>query len=171
MQKLLLPIILLAPIAASAACAPTPVAAARAAFADVSSTGDEGFRATEATVDAATRRVWVRVIACGHPERPATLVPLNLPLVTTPSASPAANSSPIIPTVPHTIAIRAGEPVRLHFAQGNSRIELNGTAEQQGHIGESITIRIASALSEGPQSAPRRMKATITAPGEATLQP
>lgn len=154
---------------AFAACAPTPVAAAQAAFvADLSPLSGKGFRATEATFDVATHRIWVRVVACNDPARPAVLVPFSLPVMTASASLPQESGKPTISTR-KTIAVRAGESLSLHFAAGNSRVDLQGTAEEQGYVGQLIRVRIASTLAG--QTTPRHLKATLIAPGEAELQP
>lgn len=150
-----------------AACAPTPLAASQASL---QSGGDtqisSGYRATAAIVDKTTARIWIRVIACGHPERPAILVPLYLPIaLEKPSAvtPPHSSSQPLV--------VHAGQALRLHSVSDKSRIEISGIAEQQGAIGQAIRVHLVSGFTSAANTPARQLVATITAQGEAELQP
>lgn len=156
-------------IAAAGQCSQTPVAAAQAAVETKTPGGRDGFRATEAVVDLQTGRVWVRVIACGHPERPAALVPFGVPAVSLGAAATPQRATEAQPRVQTQIVVRPGDAVRVRFASSGAQVQLEGKAEEQGAVGQVITVRMQSLMGDAAQPA-RRVKAVITAAGEATIQ-
>lgn len=169
-QAVLIASVALHPVVGLAQCSSTPIAAAQAALETKLPSAREGFRATETVMDSQTGRVWVRVIACNHPERPATLVPFGVPAVSLTSTS-STQSKPDVPQVKEQrqIVVHSGDSVRLHFASSGAVVQLEGKAEEQGFVGQTISVRLQSLMGDAAQPS-RRVKAVITAPGEAVVQ-
>lgn len=158
---------------ASAACANSPVEAARSSIGRQSSVKEAssfttaeshtGFRAVGTLWDPVLQRLWFKVLDCGHSDWPAVLVPVNL--VSQTVASSAAN--PGLPPM-RTLAVHAGEAVALTYRQGLAAIRLTGISDSSGYVGDRITLRPVSTDAE---HASMRFHAAISGKGEASLLP
>lgn len=75
--------------------------------------------------------------------------------------SVAAGEALLWPAVQPPRAIEAGEAVRLFWARGGVRIEVEGVALNSARIGETVRARVAGRRD--------RLAGTVTAPGSAVL--
>lgn len=176
MRKIILFVLIWIEVAAYAACVATPALAARQALEPsaglLTESSGKGFRAMDMIADPLTQRAWVRVLACDHPERPSVLVPVQLSLASISSSATASserNARDRTSTI-RPVAVRAGEPVRLLWNAANIHMEMSAIAESSGAVGDRVSAHLASGLAETPGGV-RHVMATISAPGEAVLQP
>ena len=135
--------------------APMVMAATLPGRCSVSGAGD-GWGVAGVRQDAATGREWTLLEKCGHPERPLRAV-LTGAKVTT--AARAAE--------PLAALVVAGRATRVTAHDGDLRMELTGTAEGSGRIGELVVVRLESF---GAMETARRVSGVVNAAGEVEMR-
>jgi hypothetical protein len=95
-------------------------------------------RATSVHWDPVLHQSWLKTLDCDHPERPAQAT-RDASRVMPPSENDSRLSEPTGKTSP---VVRAGETVRLWSEERNVRIEVAGTAEESGAVGDTIRVRL-----------------------------
>ena len=149
-----------APRLHAAGCAATPEAAVHNAVGTGqqagANTGTGGYRVQDVHVDAVMRRVWVRVARCDDPSQPPVLVPLNIARAQNapvPSLAPqqqATATSTAAPAPMQTVAIHAGDAVKVVFASATVQMELEGTADTQAALGDMMNVTLKRRGDEPP---------------------
>ncbi len=107
--------------------------------------GDEdrsGFRLDALSQDPLRPIQWATLRRCGHPEWPAIVVPAHLhPLATPESLPPSATPALSAPANTPPLVV-AGSSVTITAAEDVVRLELQGTAQSAGHLGETIRVKL-----------------------------
>lgn len=148
---------------ACASCYATPQLAVRAIVDSSISSASNGFRAIGFQTDPLTGAVWVRVQQCEYPNRTPQLFPLHM------KTNNIAAQGPEPSSLGRVFAVKAGNPVRIYWSTRNAHLQLQGTAEQNGNLGEVIGVKISSF--DTTSSAATHIRARISGPGEVEYLP
>ncbi len=145
-------LILAASAHADAQCLPSGAAQGNKAASD-------GYRYV---IDPVLHQEWKVTVSSDHPEYPARMeeVPFGTRVPQKACGSTKAAASP----GPRGLDVVSGSPVTVWRSQSTSRLMLAGTATANAHVGESLTVRLASgALVVGQVTGPGLVRLEIPA--------
>ncbi|TCK75490.1 flagellar basal body P-ring formation chaperone FlgA [Acidipila rosea] len=124
-------------------------------------------------MDATLHRKWAVVADCDHPAQPWRIIDEGSGVAltaqsrnTAPEVLPARKESPRIAPVAAlelSRVIRAGSAVELWKQNGDTRIELSGTAVESGDVGSIIRVRISGSV--------KQLHGIVRGPGSVELSP
>ena len=145
-----LALVMVMAVAGHAQCAPTRAAAVERYRAEAAGTaGVEGFRVVGVRVDRLRLRTWALVEQCGRPELP--VVALVLPEGVRVAAAGAA--------------VHTGDVVTVVQAGAQTRMELQGWAEQSGAAKARVRVRLARISEQEDGAAAPRIWCRVVGPG------
>jgi hypothetical protein len=124
-----------------------------------------GYRVSKIQSDPVLNRSWAMVIPCDHPEWPAFALPLHN------SISPAqlkvqADATKILAPV----VVRAGDIVRLWRQESSLRIEVAGTSEGNGGLGDLVKVRLLRRNTDD-QSITEQFSGIVRGPFDVEMKP
>src|SRR5579862_3033494 len=112
-----------------------------------------GYEVVRIESDSLLRQKWAIIANCSHPEWPEVALPSTRKTSLDPLRVTFSHSSSGGETA---FMIRAGDIVRLWRRENLLRIEIPGVSEENGHLGDTVRVRLLNRNSDD-QSVPERI--------------
>lgn len=129
-----------------------------------------GFRVRDVVLDAALHRSFVRVEQCGHPERPAMLLPFAASgTVTEAFAASTAGSQKALGSLSTSALVQAGTSVEVAMLDTRSVVLVRGRLMGSAAVGSEVDVEIAAL--GGPDAPARHVHGHLAEPGRVEVRP
>jgi hypothetical protein len=152
---------------AFAVCYRTPAdaIAANLKTSSYSMSEDGGYRVAKIQSDPVLKQNWVMIIPCDHPGWPAVALPLRNSILPTQLRAQEGATKALAPVV-----VRAGDTVRLWRQESALRIEVAGTSEGNGGLGDLVKVRLLSRNTDD-QSTTEQLSGIVRGPFDVEMKP
>jgi hypothetical protein len=126
---------------------------------------DGGYRVTKIQSDPVLNQSWVMIIPCDHPGWPAVALPLRNSILPAQLRAQEGATKALAPAV-----VRAGDIVRLWRQESSLRIEVAGTSEGNGGLGDLVKVRLLRRNTDD-QSIMERFSGIVRGPFDVEMKP
>jgi hypothetical protein len=152
---------------AFAVCYRTPAdaIAANLKTSSFSMSEDGGYRVAKIQSDPVLSQSWAMIIPCDHPGWPAVALPLRNPILPAQFRAQEGGTKALAPVV-----VRAGDIVRLWRQESSLRLEVAGTSEGNGRLGDLIKVRLLRRNTDD-QSITEQFSGIVRGPFDVEMKP
>ncbi|MBB5315684.1 flagella basal body P-ring formation protein FlgA [Tunturibacter empetritectus] len=124
-----------------------------------------GYRVSKIQSDPVLNQSWAMIIPCDHPGWPAFAFPLRNSILPAQLKVPERATKILAPVV-----VRAGDTVRLWRQESSLRIEVAGTSEGNGGLGDLVKVRLLRRNTDN-QSITEQFSGIVRGPFDVEMKP
>jgi len=126
---------------------------------------DGGYRVSKIQSDPVLNQSWAMIIPCDHPGWPAVAFPLRKSISPAQLKVQEGATKTLAPVV-----VRAGDIVRLWRQESSLRIEVAGTSEGNGGLGDLVKVRLLRRNTDD-QSITEQFSGIVRGPLDVEMKP